>query len=101
MPGPELEPVTSAQPPWPSQAKQHVRDQPTVIPDGFEKLARIAQLVADGQIELPFDLPPEQLTLVIDSVRERLRQHLMRHIARCIAFDIMSNGKHKDRKPQK
>jgi hypothetical protein len=62
-------------------------------PIGQPDLARIASLVAAGQIGLPTNLAPDQLRVVIEIVRERRRQHLVRHIAHCIALDIVSSSK--------
>jgi hypothetical protein len=59
--------------------------------------ARLARLIADGQIDLPVELSTDQLNLVIPLVRERRRQHLVRHIAHCIAYDIQATANTKDR----
>ena len=61
------------------------------LPASFD-CDRLAQLVANGQIDLPIDQMPNQLMHVIKLVRERRRQHLMSHIAHCIALDIVSNN---------
>jgi hypothetical protein len=66
----------------------------------IEKLEWIAKLVADGQVELPRDLPLGSLRDVVDLVRRRRRQNLVAHIARCIAVDILKTGDSaKEKKP--
>lgn len=67
--------------------------QSPAAPIGQPDLPRIASLVAAGQIDLPTNLAPDQLRVVIEIVRERRRQHLVRHIAHCIALDIVSSNK--------
>lgn len=49
---------------------------------------RIAELVADGLIELPTDVPRQKLLEVVEHVREHRRCTLTQHIARCIAICI-------------
>lgn len=60
---------------------------PAVV-DRSARLARIAQLVADGQLPLPLDLSSVDLQDVTDLVRQHRHVGMVRHIARCIARDI-------------
>lgn len=57
-----------------------------------EHLERLAELVADGRIELPGDLPHESLQRLVTLVREIRRHRLVTFIARCIAVDILKTG---------
>jgi hypothetical protein len=84
----------AAQPPQSSQSNAHAAgsERTPFAKSPNEHQARIAQLVADGQVELPLELPQEQLRDVIDLVRNRRRQRLVSHIARCIAIDILKTG---------
>ncbi len=94
MPGTEVEPVVNFQPPSASQSTQHTENVPSAVRDRKEALARIATLVANGQIELPANLTLDELLAVVESVRNHRRLNLLRHIARCIACDIVANSKH-------
>ena len=51
-------------------------------------LDRLAQLVANGQVDLPLALSRPELAQLVDEVRERRRRSLLKYVARCIATDI-------------
>ena len=63
-----------------------------------EQLARLAELVADGETDLPDDLATEQLEQLIELVRRRRRARLVRFIARQIAADIRRGAGEKNRR---
>ncbi len=54
-----------------------------------ESLSRIAEQVANQDIDLPEGLNPDQEQALIDLVRSRVRDRLVRHIARAIAQDLL------------
>jgi hypothetical protein len=66
---------------------------------------RYSFVIAQGQIDLlfdvPFDVPHEQLEEVVEMVRERCRKNLVRHIAQSIAAALSNSqteGVSNDRK---
>jgi hypothetical protein len=62
-------------------------DSPAELGNSVDYL-NVAQLVADGLIPLPLDLPHHELLKVFARVQEIRRHSLTRHIARCIALRI-------------
>jgi hypothetical protein len=57
-------------------------------PQPPERLARLADLVAGGEVEFPGGLDPDDDVRLAGMVRERLRARLVRFVARQIAHDI-------------
>ncbi len=55
------------------------------------QLSKLALFIADGQVDMPVDLPNDQMETVTVLVRERRRENLRRHLARYIAADIFLN----------
>lgn len=53
-----------------------------------QQLARLADLVACGDLPVPVDLHPDQLENLVRAVRRRRRDRLVDHVARAIALDI-------------
>ena len=72
-PPPARDAVTPLEPP----------DPPTT-----ERLDRLADLVADGEVDFPAGLGPADAARLTVLVRRRLRDRLVRYIARQIALDI-------------
>ena len=60
--------------------------------DSPDQLARIADLVARGELPVPLHLPAEQLDKVVCDVRQHRRRRLVKFIARAIAQDIHLAG---------
>jgi hypothetical protein len=54
-----------------------------------EQLMRLAQLVADGELPFPGNLPLERKQRLLSEVQRRRRDRLVRHVARAIAEDIL------------
>jgi hypothetical protein len=54
---------------------------------GFDA-ERYSFLIAQGQIDLLFDVPDDQMETVVALVREHGRANLVRHIARSIAAEL-------------
>ena len=54
-----------------------------------EQRMHLAQLVADGELPFPGDLPLELEQQLLSEVQRRRRERLVRHIARAIAEDIL------------
>ena len=52
------------------------------------RFQRVAELVANGDLPLPLDLPDEQLARLVREVHDRRRRRLVQFIARAIAIDI-------------
>ena len=62
---------------------------------------RYSIIIAQGQIDLLFDVPKDQLDKVVGLVREHSRRNLVRHIAKCIAAELITSqakGIQNDRK---
>ena len=57
-----------------------------------QQLRRTAELVANGDLPLPLDLPDEQLAKLVREVQERRRRRLVHFVARAIAMDIVSGN---------
>lgn len=51
-------------------------------------LDRLADLVAEGQAELPSGLDPQEQEPLVQLVRQRLRHRLVHYLARQIALDL-------------
>ena len=54
-----------------------------------EQLMRLAQLVADGELPFPGNLPLERKQRLLSEVQRRRRDRLVHYIARAIAEDIL------------
>jgi hypothetical protein len=82
------------QPPQPASSNVYspASEQSPPTQRSDDRLARIACLVATGQIGVPLDLPDDELLAVVGLTREHSRQSLLRYIVRCIATDIIHSG---------
>jgi hypothetical protein len=56
-------------------------------------LARLAELVADGEAEFPFQMSEQDAEQLRRLIRQRLRERLMRYIARQIAVDLHNSSR--------
>ena len=64
------------------------------IPPTQEQLGRVAELVANGELPFPENLPAERSQRLLVDVQLRRRRRLVQFIARTIALDI-----HRSREP--
>jgi hypothetical protein len=55
-------------------------------------LARLAELVADGEAEFPTQMSEEDAEPLRRLIRQQLRERLMRYIARQIAVDLHNSS---------
>ncbi len=53
-----------------------------------EQLGRVAELVANGELPFPANLPAERSQRLLVEVQQRRRRKLVKYIARMIALDI-------------
>jgi len=73
----------------------HVSPNPTTestsVPPAAtqEQLMRLAQLVADGELPFPGNLPLERRQRLLVEVQRHRRERLVHYIARAIAEDIL------------
>ena len=63
-------------------------DSPAAQTSKAKQQARIADLVARGELPVPVHLPHQQLHSLVQDVRKLRRQRLLAYIARVIAVDI-------------
>ena len=56
------------------------------------RFQRVAELVANGDLPLPLDLPDEQLVRLVREVQDRRRRRLVHFVARAIAIDIVNSS---------
>jgi hypothetical protein len=56
-------------------------------------LTRLAELVADGEAEFPFQMSEQDAEQLRRLIRQRLRERLMRYIARQIAVDLHNGSR--------
>ena len=59
-----------------------------------QQLRRLAELIAAGEAEFPWELPPAQRQRLLEHVRILRRARLIRFIARQIAWDIHCDRRH-------
>jgi hypothetical protein len=57
-----------------------------------ERLAQISHLVAEGDFSPLSELPPKQLQIVIQLIREKRRKKMLQLIAKVI-FEDLKNGR--------
>jgi hypothetical protein len=79
------------QPEWlRPNSDEHDKPSPSGSPDSANQLnlARLAQLVADGQAPLALPLEPSARSSLIRRVSQLRRERLLRFVARAIAYDI-------------
>ena len=75
-------------------ADDHASPQPATEPTSApfaatpEQLMRLAQLVANGELPFPTNLPAERSQRLLVEVQQRRRRKLVKYIARMIALDI-------------
>lgn len=67
-------------------------DESAADGDRQNRLMRIAELVAAGQMELPVGAPPGDLRVIVHFVRQHRCHSLVRHIARCIARELTTQA---------
>ena len=53
-----------------------------------DRLPRIAELIANGELSIPVDWPEDRLLPLLDLVHAARRRRLVRYFARVIAGDI-------------
>ena len=61
-----------------------------------DRLPRIAELVANGEIPIPVDWPEDRLLPLLDLVHAARRRRLVRFFARVIASDICRNDRQEE-----
>jgi hypothetical protein len=59
-------------------------------------LDRLAHCVASGMVPFPADLSPYETGILVDLVRQRLRERLVGHIAQAIAADIVASTRNEN-----
>ena len=69
-------------------------------PPAADPVARLADLVADGRVPFPPDLPAAERARLAAAVRARLRDRLVGLVARAVAADLAAaRPPHGDRRP--
>lgn len=63
-------------------------DESATDGDRNNRMMRISNLVAVGQMELPVNAPIDDLRVIVHFVRQHRCHALVRHIARCIAREL-------------
>lgn len=51
-------------------------------------VSKIAEMIASGELPIPFDWPQPRLQQLLNEVHQRRRRHLVKFIARSIAGDL-------------
>ena len=66
-------------------------------PVSVERLPKIAEMIADGEIPIPVDWPDSHLHPLLDLVHAARRRRLVHFIARTIASDIRREERRRER----